>query len=328
MILCVSMNPAVDKMLKIKSINVGKVNRAMLESVHAGGKAINVAFDLLVQGEEPYVTGFVGGKTGTMITEELKQRQMPYEFVKLASETRTNMNYIDEHGRVTEILETGHLVDAESERNFISVYQKLLKKADMVVLSGSIPVGLPDEMYGILIDMANKERIPVCLDASNEALSIAVEHAPFMIKPNLSELENLTSHKYDLSKLDESIEAFFKDKSFRNVLLPDLTDLLNKGILIVCVTLGEKGLILYARDRLILCKAPKVDVINTVGSGDCTLAALIHSLKKNAPLLDSAVYATAVSSAHVTTMNVADVDPRLVISLTEQVKYGVYKVVN
>ena len=92
MILCVSLNPAVDKMLKINSINIGKVNRASLESVHAGGKAVNVAFDLRLQGEDAFVTGFAGGKCGRIIIEELNQRKMPNRFIMLSSETRTNMN--------------------------------------------------------------------------------------------------------------------------------------------------------------------------------------------------------------------------------------------
>ena len=101
MILCVSLNPALDKMLRINKINTGEVNRARLESVHAGGKAINVAFDLKIQGDDALVTGFIGGKTGKVIVEELKQRNMPYEFVRLVTETRTNMNYIDDEGKVT-----------------------------------------------------------------------------------------------------------------------------------------------------------------------------------------------------------------------------------
>ena len=160
MILCVSLNPAVDKMLKINSINIGKVNRASLESVHAGGKAVNVAFDLRLQGEDAFVTGFAGGKCGRIIIEELNQRKMPNRFIMLSSETRTNMNYIDSYGNVTEILEGGHLVDARSEEEFLHLYMNLVKKADMVVLSGSLPIGLGSDFYGILTTMANREGIP------------------------------------------------------------------------------------------------------------------------------------------------------------------------
>ena len=210
MILCVSLNPALDKMLKLNSIKVGKVNRASLESVHAGGKAINVAVDLRLQGDPSYVTGFVGGMSGKKIAEELKEKKLPFRFVFLGTETRTNMNYIDAAGNVTEILEGGHLVDAKSEEEFLHLYRTLLAKAEMVVLSGSLPSGLGSDFYGILTTMANREGIPVCLDTSGEALANAVSHAPFLIKPNLSELENLTSHKYDLTPLDNGFDAFFE----------------------------------------------------------------------------------------------------------------------
>lgn len=328
MILCVSLNPAVDKMIKINSINIGKVNRGNLESVHAGGKAINVAYDLLLQGEKPFVTGFVGGRCGRMITDELKERGLAHEFIRLSSETRTNMNYIDASGNVTEILEGGHLVDARSEEEFLHLYMQLLKKADMVVLSGSLPIGLNDDFYAILTDIANRNSVPVCLDSSNDALSMAVSHSPFLIKPNLSEFEGLTKHKYDLSSLDESFEAFFESSSFRNVMLEDLKELRDLGIAIICVTLGKRGVLLYAKDEIIICDAPEVPVVNTVGSGDCMLASLIHSLNKKANLLDALVYASAVSGAHVNTMNVGDIDPDLVADLMGKVKHAVYKVVN
>ena len=288
MILCVSLNPAVDKMLKINSINIGKVNRASVESVHAGGKAVNVAFDLSLQGEEVLLTGFVGGRCGRMILDELKQREMPNKFVMLSTETRTNMNYIDSLGNVTEILEGGHLVDAKSEEEFLHLYMNLVKKAEMVVLSGSLPIGLDDGFYGTLI-------------------------------------ESLTNHKYDLSPLDIGFEEFFDSASFKNVMLEDLKDLQDLGIAIICVTLGKKGMLLFAKDQIIICDAPEVEVVNTVGSGDCTLAALIHSLIKKVSLRECAIYASAVSSAHVNTMNVGDIDPDLVSELTGKVKYGIFK---
>lgn len=324
MILCVSLNPAVDKMVKIKKIEIGKVNRASLESVHAGGKAINVAFDLKLQGDETCVTGFIGGKTGSMIVDELNQRQLDYEFVPLGTETRTNMNYIDEEGNVTEILEGGHLVDAESERRFIKLFKKLIKKSSLCVISGSLPIGLNDDFYGVLIDIAKKENIPVCLDSSDNALYEGVSRVPYLIKPNLSELENLTKCKYDISKLDIGINEFFECPSFQNVMLPDMIDLRNMGIGVICVTLGDKGMILLSEKDLIICRAPKVDVVNTVGSGDCVMAALVHSLSRKASMKDTAVYATAVSSAHVTTMNVGDIDPGLVGELMKEVEYKSY----
>lgn len=324
MILCVSLNPAVDKMLKIKNIEVGKVNRASLESVHAGGKAINVAYDLKIQGEKTFLTGFVGGKTGRVIAAELDQRQMDYEFVCLGTETRTNMNYIDETGRVTEILEGGHLVDAESERSFISLFKKYIVGSSLCVISGSLPIGLNDDFYGVLIDIAKKENVPVCLDSSGNALYEGVKHIPNLIKPNLEELENLTKCKYDVSKLDIGIEEFYQSPSFQNVMLEDLCDLRNMGIEIVCVTLSDKGMIILSGKDLVICKAPKVSVVNTVGSGDCVMAALVHSIKRKASAKDMAIYATAVSAAHVTTMNVGDIEPNLVAELMKEVEYRSY----
>lgn len=328
MILCISLNPAVDKMVKLNTINIGKVNRGSLESVHAGGKAINVAYDLKIQGEDVLINGFVGGQTGNFIIEELKKRGLNFEFVRLATETRTSMNYIDANGNVTEILEGGHLVDALSEEKFLQHFTKRVEKADMVVLSGSLPIGLSDDMYGVLTDIANKAGVPVCLDTSKGALEKGIEKAPFLIKPNIAEMENLTNHKYDISSLDEGFEEFFKSSSFKNVLLEDLKEIRKKGVMIICLSMGEKGALFYVKDEIIVCKAPSVKVVNTVGSGDSLLAAFIHSLMKEASVLEACIYATAVASAHVTTMNVGDLDPVLVAELTKEVKFSTFKVSN
>ena len=128
-----------------------------------------------------------------------------------------------------------------------------------------------------------------------------------------------------MSALDESFNAFFESPSFKNVMLSDLKDLQNMGIAIICVTFGKRGLLLFAKNEIIVCDAPDVEVVNTVGSGDCVLAALIHSLMKNCPLLECAIYASAVSSAHVNTLNVGDIDPELVAKLTKKVKFASYK---
>ena len=97
--------------------------------------------------------------------------------------------------------------------------------------------------------------------------------------------------------------------------------------MIVCLTLGKRGALIYVKDEIIYVSAPEVDVINTVGSGDCMLASLIHSLVKNADIKEACRYAIAVSSAHVTTMNVAEVDPKVVNDLIKKVKMHVVKVI-
>jgi 1-phosphofructokinase family hexose kinase len=327
MILCVSLNPAIDKMLKIDEITIGGVSRARIESVHAGGKAINVASNLLLQGDSVKVTGYVGGRAGMQIIEELKKRHLPFDFIRLGTETRTNMNYIDSQGRVTEILESGHLVDAKSEEEFKHLYHKLVKDADMVVLSGSLPIGLGNDTYADMCVTAAREGVPVCLDTSGEALKQAVECAPFLIKPNLNEFEYLTGRTYDFSLFDEDIKAFFESDEFKTGILREFRRLRKKGIMIVCLTLGKRGALIYVKDEIIYVSAPEVDVINTVGSGDCMLASLIHSLVKNADIKEACRYAIAVSSAHVTTMNVAEVDPQVVNDLIKKVKMHVVKVI-
>ena len=326
MILCISLNPAVDKMVKLDSIQIGSVNRGSLESVHAGGKAVNVAYDLVLQGDDVILSGFVGGKAGSVITEELKKRRIPFDFIKAVGETRTNMNYIDSAGNITEILEGGHMVDARGEEEFLHLFRKLLDKADMVVLSGSLPAGLNDDFYASLIDLANRREVPVALDASGESLVKAASHHPFLIKPNIREFEYLTGHSYDLSTLDENFDAFIGSGEVKDKMLPDLKLLRSLGIMVICVTFGKQGMLLYVKDEIVFCNAPKVDVVNTVGSGDCILASLIHSFLKNASVHEAAVYASAVASAHVTTLNVGDVDPKLVSELTKKVKRKIINV--
>ncbi|MBQ7840094.1 MAG: 1-phosphofructokinase [Lachnospiraceae bacterium] len=303
MILTVTLNPAIDKTYRTGQLITGHVNRMSEMENIPGGKGINVSKILCCYGCSVTATGFLGGYTGRWIEERIQQLGMECAFVNTAGDTRCSMNIIADNGYVTEILEPGPMISDEEQRCFLKRYAELVKKCELVVLSGSIAPGLPVNTYTELIDIASKWGRKVILDASGEALKFGVEAKPWLVKPNRQELEYLVGHR--CSGQDEILEA------------ADI--LLEKGITYVAVTVGDKGMYLLSRNRRLFARAPKVKVLNTVGCGDSACASFAMSALREKSMEWMIRHAVAVSSAHATTMENGCLPLDLVEELFEQV---------
>src|SRR5690349_22956310 len=119
MLICVSANPAIDRRLRIESIAVGGVNRALSARPFPGGKAAHVAMVAHALGEEVMWLGFLGGAAGEECESGLTDLGIPVTVVRTRAETRANLEIIADDGTVTEILEPGgHVTDEEIERLF------------------------------------------------------------------------------------------------------------------------------------------------------------------------------------------------------------------
>ncbi|MGA2421618.1 MAG: PfkB family carbohydrate kinase, partial [Candidatus Acidiferrum sp.] len=166
MFVCVSLNPAVDKRLDVGVLQVGKVNRVARAEGAPGGKAAHVAMVLRTLGADPVWLGFAGRAAGAALVAGLRELQINVEAVPIAGETRTNLEIIEEDGRVTEVLEPGPVITGEELSRLEETFQTTLAKypePTTVVLSGSLPPGIPTHYYATLIGMAHAHRSRVLL---------------------------------------------------------------------------------------------------------------------------------------------------------------------
>ncbi len=304
MILTVTLNPAVDKTCSIQELLLGQVNRLKHTQSIAGGKGVNVT-RVLRQFDYPVTAmGFLGGYSGKMIEDTLKNMGVNCCFTWIGQETRVSTNILAADGCVTEILEPGPRISEEELKSFLAEYRKQLSFCEWIVISGSIPTGVPADIYLIMIRIANEQGKKVLLDTSGESLRLAVEAGPYLVKPNQKELENLVGRKLETM---EEIQA-------------QAERLLKNGIEKVVVSLGQKGLLYADALGTILQKAYPVTAVNTVACGDTVVASYCMSEISGISREIAVRNAVAMAAANATT----EVSAHIPIEVYEEMKEKVF----
>jgi tagatose 6-phosphate kinase len=303
-ILTITLNPAVDTRYEIDNVMVGEVNRVINKVESPGGKGLNVSNVLNKLGADVIATGFLGGTKGEFIKKKLEEKEIYQDFQCVLGETRTCMAIIDNDKKITEILESGNPVSSNEKEEFLEKYSKLLEKVEIVDMSGSLPKGVPSTFYKELIEIANKMNKKVILDTSGEALKEGIKANPYLIKPNVDEMEFL------LGKKIENIDEVIKNAK----------EIQKNGVSNVMVTLGGDGGLLITKDSVYQGTFPKVNIENTVGSGDSSVAGFIYGLSKNMSLEESFKYALACGTSNAMLKNTGDIDLDTVSRLLTQIE--------
>lgn len=294
MIVTVTLNPAVDKTATLACLHVDAVNRLRSVCSVAGGKGINVAKVLRQFHLSVAAMGFLGGRSGRMIEESMEELGVDVRFTTITGETRTNLNLLADDGTVTEILDPGPEVTGKEINQFERNFLGSLEECEMVVFSGSIPKGVPEDIYARLLESCARMGVPAILDTSGEPLKKALEGSakPFLIKPNQAELETLCGRK--LKKREEVVEEAQK--------------LVDSGTGVVVVSMGADGLLYVDREHTLFEPAKSVAVQNTVGCGDTAVASLCMSILGGDTAQVAARKAAALAAANAVTAQSAVVD--------------------
>ncbi len=276
MIYTLTLNPAVDYYITVDNFKNGRVNRTASEKIAFGGKGINVSLVLKEFGLKSTALGFVGGFTGEAIENHLMQNGISCDFVKIAGNTRINIKLND-----TDINAIGpDISQDELER----LYKKLdnLCDDDFLILSGSVPKSLPQNIYSTIIEKLQNKSINFVVDAEKDLLLDALKYKPFLIKPNHHELGDI----FDVEVNDFEDALFYGKKLKQN------------GAQNVMVSLGKKGAVLIDENgETYIQKAPKGEVVSAVGAGDSAVAAFLAEYVKNGDYKKCLKLAVAAGSA-------------------------------
>lgn len=282
MILTVTLNAAIDKRYVVDDCRMGEVNRVKECTYVPGGKGLNVSKPASIYGAEVVATGFVGGHAGNYIEEALKPFGIKSAFYHVEGESRSCINIWDEVNHVqTEFLEPGFTLTEEDFRGFEEKFRELVKDADVVAMSGSVPKGLDGTAYPRLVRIVKEAGQPVILDTSGKLLEMGIEAKPSMIKPNIDEIRMLTGKSCD--DLDEIIEA--------------ARIIHQKGVEIVAVSLGADGSLAVSDEGVFRAVVPKIDAVNTVGCGDSMIAGFALGISEGLSLPETLRRASAISAA-------------------------------
>lgn len=281
MIYTVTFNPAIDYVIKVDDLTLGKVNRTKREDVYCGGKGINVSNVLSNLGIDSVGLGFIAGFTGDAIEAGAKKLGFQPDFIRLR-EGMTRINVKIKSNEESEINGQGPVIhDDELEQMFQKIDQ--LKDGDMLVLAGSIPASLPEDIYERIMERLQGRDIQIVVDATKDLLLNVLKYHPFMIKPNNHELGEMFG--IELKDNDEIIEHAKKlqEKGARNVL----------------VSMAGDGAILVTEDGdAHMGPCPKGEVKNSVGAGDSMVAGFITGyLKSNGNYEEALKMGTAAGSA-------------------------------
>lgn len=282
MILTVTLNAAIDKRYVVEEFKVGEVNRVKECAYVPGGKGLNVSKPAAVAGAEVVATGFVGGHAGNYIEASLKDYHVKSAFYHLESESRSCINIWDEKNCVqTEFLEPGFTVSEEEFLGFLEKFKELVKKADVVAMSGSVPKGLDGTAYQKLVKVVKDAGKKVILDTSGKLLEMGIEACPTMIKPNIDEIRMLTGK--DCNEIDEIIEA--------------AKEIHARGVEVVAVSLGADGSLAVSDEGVFRAIVPRIDAVNTVGCGDSMIAGFALGFAEGLSIEETLRKASAISAA-------------------------------
>lgn len=283
-IVTITLNPALDHTVHIPQFQTGEVNRAQQQRIDPGGKGINVAKVVRALGYPVAVTGFLGQDNSKVFNEYFQRKAIDNFFVEVTGAARVNIKIVDDHnGQVTEINFPGLISTSSDLAKLTAVIRSLTDDRQYFVISGSLPQGLPDTIYGQLIEILKGQRVKVLLDSSGAALREGIKALPDAIKPNLEELSQL---------MGKSLE---KEDDIRKA----IAELLAGGIKQVVVTLGSQGAIIADKEQTLRVRPPTVIAKSTVGAGDALVAGFVVGQTQGLSLAECARLGTAAATASV-----------------------------
>lgn len=305
-ILTVSLNAAVDVSYVIDQFAVGRINTVSTMTRMAGGKANNVARVLASLGQTVIATGFAGGSAGHFIQEDLRRQGIDAQYEATAGENRTCTAIVDPVGHtLTEVRERGPALSAGDMARFMDRFRSLVQQVELVVISGSVPPGLPAGVYADLVAEAYRvSQARTIVDASGTALRQVLAAQPYLVKPNIDELEEWAGEKLP----DES------------AVLSAARRLMDAGPLVVAVSLGARGLLLISPEGAWRAVPPSIQPINTVGSGDSLVAGFAAGLMRGLPAEEVLRLAVGCGTANALTTEVAVVRPNDLERILPQVQ--------
>lgn len=279
MIYTLTLSPSIDYFIEMDDLKIGEINRSKNEEYIPGGKGVNVSIVLNNLGVKTVATGFIGGFTGKYIKHELNDLGVSNDFIEISGLSRINIKINSK--QETAINGSGININ---EKNILELIEKLkdLDSEDILVLSGNVPSNLKKDIYARILENIDNKNIKVILDTTKDYLLPALKFNPFLVKPNIYELEEIFNTK--INNNDEIVEYAKK--------------LLDLGAKNVIVSLGKDGALLVGdRIKPTFEKTFEGEFKNSVGSGDSLIAGFIYGYNKTNNIYRALKYGVYAGSA-------------------------------
>ena len=307
MIYTITLNPALDRTIEIPSFKTGAVNRVAAVRTDPGGKGINVTKVIHKRGGNSVAAGILGGNTGRAILSALNGMGIPTCFYFAQGETRTNIKIVDPVNHTnTDLNEPGEEISAPILDGLLQELLDRIAPGDIAVLSGSVPKGVPADLYFIWTKAFQEKGARVFLDASGPLLEAGVKASPYLMKPNIHEFSALVGWTpQDPEALAEAARALAG----------------RYGIAWTVISLGEKGALYVTEKEAGYARGLKVPVRSTVGAGDSMMAALAVAAEAGMGKGETVRLSMAAGAAGVMSRGTEAAEYSVIRSLVPEVEY-------
>jgi 6-phosphofructokinase 2 len=284
-ILTLTMNPALDLSIATDKVRDTHKLRCAAVQLHPGGGGINVARVLQRLGGDCLALYLAGGLNGQQLQLLLAEENVRAHCIAIAGETRENFTVHElSSGLDFRFVLPGPLVAAAEWQQCLDWVGALERFPPYLVLSGSLPPGVPDDFYARLARLAKARGSRVVLDSSGPALAAALDEGVYLVKPSLRELHDLTGRAL-------GTEAQWREAA---------RQMIQKGqAQIVALSLGDEGALLVTADQALRARSLPVTVKSTIGAGDSFVAGLVWALSRGAGLEEMFRYSMAAGAAAV-----------------------------
>jgi len=286
MIATITLNPSLDRTVIVDGLKVNESNRWTSVHHYAGGKGIDVSRAIHEMGGQTIAYGFIGGDEGRTLEVKLDEEGVPFSFTPIEQETRINFIISDTKASQQTIINApGPHISKRELARFLKKLRGIYPSPELMVASGSVPPGVPIDIYYTIVQEAKSHRVRTILDSAGQWLEEGIKAKPYLIKPNIREAEELL--KTELPTEEAITKAAL--------------NLIEMGVEIAVISRGKDGIIAATRDGMFKAVPPPVKVRSAVGAGDCTIAGLALKLARGEPLIEACRLAVAMGTAAVLT---------------------------
>lgn len=291
MVYTVTFNPALDYVMNVEKLSTDDINRTESEELYYGGKGINVSAILSRLNIPTVALGFTAGFTGKKLKEMLDDDGIKNDFTELNSGF-TRINVKVKFGKELDINANGPEITADEIKELFMKLKKL-NDGDYLVLAGSVPVSLPDDLYSKILEELSGKNINIVVDTTGNQLLNVLKYKPFLIKPNHHELGEIFGQEMDTT---EKITEYAKK-------------LQEMGAVNVLVSRGGDGAVLVDGNGTVHpAAAVEGTLVNSVGCGDSMVAGFIAGYITNKSYSEALKLSVASSAATAFSKELAKAD--------------------
>ena len=305
MICCTVLNPVIDVVYALDELKLGRTYKDVPASSEPAGKGLNVAKVVRALGERARVIGIMPEHGRRQYEERLRELDIDSTFYPVPGRVRINTTIVEQSSsESTHINSRSEQISGFDEDAFVDFVERQARQSDLWALCGSVPPGVDASLHDRTAKLLKKKKVGCLLDSSGQGFRQGIKAKPLMIKPNQAELEEY---------FEETIRGV-RHLALRGKRFVDA------GIEFVFISLGSDGMIAMHGSDCLLCSAPQVKALDTVGCGDAMVAGLLVGYKKKFSFPEMCRLAVACGASNATHQGAGNIDAGEVWRLTEDVK--------